>query len=197
MNTSTMLVLIVVILGIAAAVWIYLKKERTKRLRSRFGPEYNRVVQAEGGSKQAEQVLEERQKRVERLDIKPLSSGERERFAQAWEHEQARFVDQPRAAVEHADRLVADAMRARGYPMGDFEQRAADVSVAHPVVVENYRVAHAIALRDRSEEVSTEELREAMIHYRALFADLLHDDGTRPVREEASESRARAKEAGR
>src|SRR2546425_9150840 len=113
MNTSTMLVLIVVILGIAAAVWINVKKERTKRLRSRFGPEYNRVVQADGGSKQAEQVLEVRQKRVERLDIKPLSSAERERFAQAWEYEQARCVDQPRAAGQHTDRVVADALRER------------------------------------------------------------------------------------
>lgn len=202
MDSSTITVLVVaavVIIVVAAAAWIYMQKQRTKRLRSRFGPEYDRTVRAEGDARHAERVLEKREKHIEHLEIKPLSNEQRQNFARAWEHEQARFVDQPREAVRNANRLVTEVMKARGYPMGDFEQRAADVSVDHPVVVENYRVAHSIAVRDSSENVGTEALREAMIHYRALFADLLHDVGTQPVKEvtAARENKARAKEAGR
>lgn len=202
MDISTITVLVVaavVILAIAAAAWIYMQRRRTERLRSRFGPEYDRTVRAEGDVRHAERVLEKREKHVEHFEVKPLSNEQRQDFARAWEQEQARFVDQPREAVKNANRLVTEVMKARGYPMGNFEQRAADVSVDHPVVVENYRVAHSIAVRDSSENVGTEALREAMIHYRALFADLLHDGGTRPVREVTAEheNKARAKEAGR
>jgi FtsZ-interacting cell division protein ZipA len=202
MDNSTILILVVaavVIVAVAVAVWLYLQKQRTRRLRSRFGPEYNRTVRTEGSNKQAERVLEEREKRIEQLEVKPLSDRERERFAQAWEQEQAHFVDQPREALNNADRLLTEVMKARGYPMGDFDQRAADVSVDHPIVVENYRIAHNIAVRDRKEPVSTETLREAMIHYRALFADLLHDGGMRPIRDVVvpGQNTARAREAGR
>jgi FtsZ-interacting cell division protein ZipA len=198
--TVTLLVVgVVVIVAIVVAAWIYMQRRRTTRLRSRFGPEYDRTVRAEGDSRHAERVLEKREKRIESFELKPLSDEQRKNYARAWQQEQARFVDQPREAVKNANRLVTEVMKARGYPMGDFEQRAADVSVDHPVVVENYRVAHSIAVRDSSENVGTEALREAMIHYRALFADLLHDGGTRPVREVAAEpeSKSRAKEAGR
>lgn len=202
MDTSMIAVLViglVVVLAIAAAAWFYTQKQRTQRLRTKFGPEYDRAIRSEGDAKHAERVLQERQKRIERIEIRPLSQEERDRFARAWEQEQARFVDQPRVAVRNADRLVKEVMQTRGYPMGNFEQRVADVSVDHPVVVENYRVAHRIALRDEQEAVDTEELREALIHYRALFADLLHDGGMRPVRQVAVENgnRVRAKEAGR
>ena len=202
MDNSMIMILIVaavVILAVAIALWLYMQKQRTKRLRSRFGPEYNRTVRTAGSNKHAERVLEAREKRIQQIEVKPLSDGERDRFARAWEQEQAHFVDQPRDAVNNADRLVIEVMRARGYPMGDFDQRAADVSVDHPVVVENYRIAHDIAVRDRKEPVSTETLREAMIHYRTLFADLLHDGGMQPIREvlPRRESAARAREAGR
>lgn len=195
----SVVVALAVVLLVGFAAWTYLKKQRSQNLRSQFGPEYDRVVRGKENSREAERVLEERQKRIADLHIKPLDERERQRFADAWEHEQAAFVDQPRSAVRNADQLVNQVMQARGYPMGNFEQRAADVSVNHPIVVENYRVAHAIALRDQEQGASTEELREAMIHYRALFADLLHDGGMTPVRDlrTDTEPKARAKEAGR
>ena len=192
MDTLTIVLVVVVIVAVAAAIWFYLQKQRTQGLRSRFGPEYNRAVRAEGDARHAEQVLTERQKRVEKLDIKPLSAKQRDDFARQWEQEQAHFVDEPANAVDAADRLVQRVMQARGYPVVNFEQRVADVSVDHPVVVENYRVAHAIAVRRQQEEVSTEDLREAMIHYRALFADLLHDGGIQPVRELRTEEKPRS-----
>jgi FtsZ-interacting cell division protein ZipA len=186
MDTSTIIIMILavaVVLAIAVAIWFYMQKQQTSRLRTKFGPEYNRAIRSEGDAKHAEQVLAERQKRVEKLNIRALNASERNDFAQAWQQEQARFVDEPSTAVGNADRLVQRVMKARGYPVSDFEQRVADVSVDHPVVVQNYRVAHDIAARGQNEEVSTEELREAMIHYRALFADLLHDGGVRPAGE--------------
>lgn len=201
MDTSTITILILavaVVLAIAVAVWFYMQKQKTNRLRSKFGPEYNRAIRSEGDAKHAEQLLQERQKRVEKLNIRALNDGERNEFTEAWEQEQARFVDDPSTAVSNADRLVQRVMKARGYPVGDFEQRVADVSVDHPVVVQNYRVAHDIAARGQNEKVSTEELREAMIHYRALFADLLHDGGERPVRQVVrDDNNAKARGAGR
>src|SRR5262245_28327192 len=173
----------IVLIGLIVGVWFIIKARRTKELRSRFGPEYQRAVRSEGDASAAEKVLHQREQRVARLKIVPLNEEQRSRFADKWEREQAHFVDEPRAAVEAADRLVADLMRARGYPVSDFEQRVADVSVDHPVVVENYRVAHDIAVRDSQEPVSTEDLRNAMLHYRALFADLLHDGGKYPIRD--------------
>lgn len=194
----TLLIALVAVVALTA-IWFYMQKQRTQRLRSKFGPEYDRAIRSEGDARHAERVLQERQKRIERIEIRQLSAEERDRFARAWEQEQANFVDQPREAVRNAHRLVKEVMQTRGYPMGDFEQRAADVSVDHPVVVENYRVAHRIAQRAEQENVDTEELREALIHYRALFADLLHDGGMRPVRDVVAENgyRTRAKEAGR
>lgn len=200
MDTSMIIIVVlavVVIFAIAAAVWFYMQKQQTNRLRSKFGPEYNRAIRSEGDAKHAEQVLQERQKRVENLNIRALSASERDDFAHAWEEEQARFVDEPSTAVNNADRLVQRVMKARGYPVSDFEQRVADVSVDHPVVVQNYRVAHDIAARGQDGEVSTEELREAMIHYRALFADLLHDGEVHPVRQVERDANARAKGAAR
>jgi hypothetical protein len=191
------IIALVVLVALAIAMWLFLKARRTKQLRSQFGPEYQRAVRSAGTASAAERDLQERQQRVEGLEITPLDEEQRARFAEAWENEQAHFVDEPRVAVEAADRLVGDVMRARGYPVSDFEQRVADVSVDHPVVVENYRVAHNIATRDRREPVDTEELRQAMIHYRALFADLLHDGGMAPVRNVRTDTRKLAREVGR
>ena len=164
---------VIVILAIGATIWMYLQKKRTDQLRSRFGPEYQRLVETGGDRRRAELELAQRQKRVDKLDIQPLSIEDRRRFQQAWTREQARFVDDPKGAVAEADRLIGEAMKARGYPMGDFDQRAADISVDHPLVIENYRIAHAIAIKDRRGEAGTEDLRKAMVHYRSLFEELL------------------------
>jgi hypothetical protein len=194
MDSTTLIIIgVLFVLGvlgaIGVAIWFYTKQQRTKALRSKFGPEYNRVVRVEGGTGGAEQLLQERQKRVAQLNIKPLTDNQRTEFADAWEHAQAQFVDNPEAAVANADVLVQEVMSLRGYPVTDFEQRVADVSVNHPAVVQNYRIAHDIAAQHEREGVGIEKLREAMIHYRALFADLLHDGGLQPVRQVVREDR--------
>jgi hypothetical protein len=176
MDKTTIIIVaaaLVAVAAIAAAVWMYLQKKQTERLHSRFGSEYDRLAAAEGDRGRAEKALHEREKRVEKLNLVPLSPEDRDRFTGAWQLEQAGFVDDPRTAVANADKLVNEVMKARGYPRGDFEQRAADISVDHSLVVTNYRIAHDIALRDRGGETSTEELRTALLHYRMLFEDLL------------------------
>lgn len=189
MNSSTMAVAVGVFFAIGvlitliAIIWLSLRSRRTKELKSRFGPEYRRVARTEGDAAQAEQILLQREKRVHKLDIKPLTETQKNEFADAWEHAQAEFVDDPTAAVSHADVLVQEVMNVRGYPVSDFDQRVADVSVDHPAVAQNYRLAHEIAERNDRGEVRMEKLREAMLHYRALFADLLHDGGLSPVRQ--------------
>jgi len=173
MDTTTAIVLAVVaILVVIVAVW-FMMKWRTEELRKRFGPEYDRVITERGDTRQAESELAARQKRVERLDIHPLDPAERDRFVNAWRATQSHFVDAPAEAIKDADRLVSQVMRARGYPVGDFEQRAADISVDHPIVVENYRAARAIAVANERGQAGTEELRQAIVHYRVLFEDLL------------------------
>jgi hypothetical protein len=164
---------VVAFIAIGAAVWMYLQKRRTEKLRYRFGPEYERVVEQDGDRRRAEAVLEERQKRVEKFELRPLSTEDRQRFSGEWTQQQARFVDDPSGAVADADLLIREVMKTRGYPVGDFEQRTADISVDHPRVVENYRIAHDIAVRDSRGEAGTEDLRKAMVHYRALFEELL------------------------
>jgi len=197
MSPLEIILIAIVFIGLIVGGWFAIKAKRTKELRSRFGPEYNRAVRSQGDASAAEKVLHQREQRVSKLKIAPLDAEQRSRFADKWEREQAHFVDQPREAVEAADRLVAEVMRARGYPVSDFEQRVADVSVDHPVVVENYRIAHDIAVRDSREPVSTEELRNAMLHYRALFADLLHDGGKYPIRDVRPDNSRLARGAGR
>jgi hypothetical protein len=186
---SSLAIAFLIFLGVAFVValvglaWGYHNTKRTKQLKSKFGPEYRRVAGTEGDAGHAEKVLLERQKRVNRLDIHPLSEAQRNEFADAWEHAQAEFVDDPVAAVTHADVLVQEVMNVRGYPVADFDQRVADISVDHPAVAQNYRLAHDIAERNERDKVAMEKLREAMLHYRALFADLLHDGGLSPVRQ--------------
>ena len=199
MNTPMIIIIAffasAVIVAIGMGIWLVSTKRRTKALRSKFGPEYNRMARAEGDAERAEQLLQKREKRVEKLDIKPLTDRQRNDFADKWEHAQARFVDDPEAAVANADVLVQEVMNVRGYPVTDFEQRVADVSVDHPAVVQNYRLAHRIAMRHERQDVGIEKLREAMIHYRALFADLLHDGGLQPVRQVVPEERERVRRA--
>ena len=164
---------VLVALAVVVIAVVLMKKRRTEELRGKFGPEYERLVRERGDARHAERELDDRVQRVKQLHLKPLSPEHRTRFAEEWRSDQARFVDDPKGAVVEADRLVADLMQVRGYPVGDFEQRAADVSVDHPHVVQNYRTAHDIAVRERRGEASTEDLRKAMVHYRALFEDLL------------------------
>jgi len=162
-----------VVAVIALAAWLYYQKKQSRNLQKRFGPEYSRTVHELGSRTKAELELKARQKRVEHLNIVPLQPAEAARFSQAWKVLQRRFVDNPKGVVVQADRLVRELMLKRGYPMGDFAHRAADISVDHPSVVENYRAAQAIALRDERGEATTEDLRKAVVHYRALFNELL------------------------
>ena len=142
-------------------------------LRQKFGAEYDRVVLTHGSERKAEAKLADREKRIEKLNIRDLDPMEHERYSKQWQSVQSRFVDSPKGAVAEADDLVSSVMKARGYPVSEFDQRAADISVDHPRVVENYRSAHAIALRVGKEQATTEDLRTAMIHYRSLFEELV------------------------
>lgn len=180
------LTLIVAIIGVAAVIvvaFLLIRKRRSNMLRQRFGPEYDRVVKREGTVHQGEDVLQFRSERRAKLQIVPLSAASRAAFSERWTTIQTQFVDDPRGTVSEADQLVNELMQARGYPVGDFEQRAADISVDHPIVVENYRAAHEIALRHSRGQASTEDLRKAIVHYRSLFDDLLKDSF--PERKEA------------
>jgi len=174
-NTQTWLIVVAVavLVLIALAAWFFYQKKQSQKLQQRFGPEYKRAIDQLGSRTKAESELKEREKRVERLHIVPLAPPEAARFSQAWKAVQSRFVDNPKNAVVEADKLVRELMQKRGYPVGDFERRAADISVDHPNVVENYRVAQAIAMRAERGSADTEELRKAVVHYRALFAELL------------------------
>jgi hypothetical protein len=165
---------VVVIALLALAAWFFSqKKKQSARLQQRFGPEYTRTIDELGGRTKAEAELKAREKRVEDLTITALAPAEAARFSQAWNALQARFVDNPKGVVVQADQLVRELMVKRGYPMGDFERRAADISVDHPTVVEHYRAAQAIAARDERGEADTEELRKAVVHYRVLFDEML------------------------
>jgi hypothetical protein len=169
---AVMIVLVAII--VAALIFTTVRKRRSERLRERFGP-YGRVLRKEGDAQKAEQVLKFRQQHRDQLIIRALSATDRSSFMYRWNEVQARFIDDPPSGVNLADSLVSDVMQARGYPIADFERQAADLSVDHPVVVENYRKAHAIALRQGRGQASTEDLRTAMVHYRSLFQELLDD----------------------
>jgi hypothetical protein len=179
------IVVVVAVVVVAALVWAMLMRQRSARLRSTFGPEYDRTLDASGGRRrEAESDLRARRDRREQLDIRPLNPASRERYLNAWRQTQERFVDAPSEAVAEADRLVTDVMRERGYPMENFEQRAADISVDHPNVVNDYREAHAVSVANANGEADTEELRRAFVHYRSLFEDLLEPgDAAQEVRE--------------
>jgi hypothetical protein len=175
--STTQLALIIGFVAIVAAgiaTMLFLRKRRTARLRTQFGgPEYTRAVREGGNQRRAENKLEKRAERVESFHIRALAPADHARFMESWRKVQGRFVDSPGGAVTEADQLLGDVMSQRGYPVSDFEQRAADISVDHPLVMENYRAGHGIAARQALGQASTEELRQAMIHYRTLFEELV------------------------
>jgi hypothetical protein len=178
MNSTTLILialLVVVALAAGAAVMFATRhrKRESLRLKGQFGPEYDRAVERLGGQSQAEAELRKREARIAKLNIAPLTAEQAARFSQAWKRVQGVFVDNPSGAVAQADKLVQEVMNARGYPMGDFERRASDISVDHPTVVEAYRAAQVIAGRDARGEADTEQLRKAFVHYRTLFSELL------------------------
>lgn len=168
-GAAAVLVAIVVI----AAAYMRSHASRSEQLRDQFGDEYDQAVNDLGGSNRAERELSSRKARVESLHIRELSAGNRQRFAQEWEHTQSRFVDDPAGAIRTADGLIGEVMHLRGYPVGDFETRSADLSVDHPAVVSNYRAAHGVSLKNDEGAATTEELRRAMVNYRELFLDLV------------------------
>jgi hypothetical protein len=180
-----------VVAVLAVVAWQALARRRTGRLQDRFGPEYDRTVGSAESKREAEAELQAREERRRRLDIQPLSYATRDRYIQTWRVVQAQFVDDPGAAVASADSLIRSVMAERGYPVEDFEQRAADISVDHPQVVENYRRAHRLAVASAGGSVSTEDLRQAMQHFRALFDELVEPAADQPIaREEPSSERA-------
>ena len=184
-SDTLMLVVIAAVVVVAAlAAWAYISRRRRLNLRDRFGPEYDRTVEAVGPAR-AESVLRDRANRVSRFNLRKLSQEQADSFAREWRRIQARFVDDPVGAVADADQLVTQVMTARGYPLEDFDRRADDLSVDHPVVVQNYRTARALALRRQRGEAETEEMRQAVVNYRALFDELL-DVETRGANRRAS-----------
>jgi hypothetical protein len=176
---AIVIAVVVAVVVIAVISFLLARKRRSQQLRQRFGPEYDRVLKKEGEVHRAEGVLEMRAKRREKFTLRPLPEASRLDFVERWRMVQSQFVDEPKGSVAQADLLVNELMETRGYPMSDFEQRAADISVDHPVVVENYRAAHNIAVRHSAGQASTEDLRKAMVHYRTLFEELLGDSAER------------------
>ncbi len=186
MDTRLIFTLIAVVAVVVLLVAVfYARRRRSIQLRERFGPEYERIVRESGSTGSAEKELEKRVKRVERLRLQPLSQSARRSYMERWMDIQRRFVDDPKGAVFAADELIAEVMNAEGYPVADFEQRAADISVEHPLLVSNYRVAHDITVRERGGAASTEELRKAIVHYRFLFEQLIESESESEGREVA------------
>jgi hypothetical protein len=173
MNTTAMIAVVIAVVALAVAVWAVWQTQRTKHLRTKFGPEYDYTVQREGDRRKAEAELAAREAKAKRLQIRELTPQERDEFASAWRDQQARFVEDPAQAVAAADALVSRVMTARGYPTADYETQAAYASVDHARVIGDYREAHAIAERCHRGQVNTEDLRRAMISYRALFESLV------------------------
>jgi hypothetical protein len=173
MTTATLIIGVVIVVVAAILAWYFLRQQRSKNLKSHFGPEYTHAIHQYGDQAKAEDALLARQKRHEKLQLHSLSIPERESFASKWHDAQSRFVDDPAGSIQEADRLVCEVMTARGYPMLEFDNRAEDLSVDYPLVVKNYRAAHVIASRHDEGQASTEELRQAMVYYRDLFDELL------------------------
>jgi hypothetical protein len=183
MDQRTMIIIGVVAVAIVVVIAALLiaRKRRSDHLKQQFGPEYDRAIKRHGDARHAEPVLLEREKRVEKFSLHPLSPVDRERYAAEWASVQKRFVDDPSMAVTQAEKLVTAVMSARGYPMGDFEQRAADISVNYPTVVQNYRSAREITLRHAQGQSSTEDLRQSMVYFRSLFDELLDSRKTEKI----------------
>jgi hypothetical protein len=177
MNPTYIIIVVAVLVIIGAVLgMIFARRQRSERLHDQFGTEYDHTVQALGGEKKAHTELEERQRYIKALNIRPLSVSERERYLSDWTAVQSNFVDEPRRAIVDADRLIMEVMQLRAYPVSDFEQRAADVSVNYPALVSNYRAAREVAIRNENHHAGTEDLRQALINYRSLFDELLETD---------------------
>lgn len=172
-TTTLILAIVLIVLAIGTVAWVVMQRQKSAKLKRRFGSEYDRAIKEYGGRTKAEAELNKREQRVAGLNIVPITATDAARFSNAWSSLQGRFVDDPQGVVAEADLLVRELMIKRGYPMGDFELRAADISVDHPSVVKNYRAAQTIALRNARREADTEELRTAVVHYRTLFDELL------------------------
>jgi hypothetical protein len=183
MSAWLTIVLIIIVLVIVAAILLAVRASRRKQLQKKFGPEYDRVVADADSRTDAERELRDREKRHAELELKPLSAESKAKYSVAWEEVQIQFVDAPETAVSTADELTTRLIAERGYPTGDYDDQLATLSVAHARTLEHYRDAHAISERSKSGEASTEDLRQALVHYRALFADLL---GENPVRSEGA-----------
>lgn len=183
MNTTTIIIVVavIVIVGVILAL-IFSRRNRSKQLHEKFGSEYDHTIETMGSEKKAQTELNERQKHVETLDIHPLSVSQHDQYLADWTAVQSKFVDEPGQAINDADRLIMEVMQLRGYPVSDFEQRAADISVKYPALVTNYRGAREIANKNKEGQANTEELRQAMIYYRSLFDELLKTEPV--VREE-------------
>jgi hypothetical protein len=185
MNTTLLIAGIALVVIVVASILalLLLRKRHTGQLRGKFGgAEYDRAMREGGSKRKAEASLDKRTERVEGLHLQPLAAADRARFEDSWRKIQARFVDSPAGAVLEADQLLGDVMSVRGYPVSDFEQRAADISVDHPLVLTNYRTGHEIALRQAKGQASTEDLRQAMIHYRTLFEELVSEPKVAPLK---------------
>ena len=175
MNSTYIIIAVVLVLVIMGAIMApnFARRKRSERLHDHFGTEYDHTVETLGNEKKAHAELDERQRHVKTLNIQPLSDSEREHYLADWAAVQSKFVDEPGEAVVEADGLIMEVMQLRAYPVSDFEQRAADISVSYPALVSNYRAAREIAIKNKEQEANTEELRQAMIHYRSLFEELL------------------------
>ncbi len=179
---------VVVLVVVAILIWVSARRRHMAKLREHFGPEYDHAVQSMGDERKAVAELEERQKRVDAMEIQPLSTVQRDRYMSQWRAIQTNFVDDPRQALAGADQLIKEVMQVRGYPVADFEQQAGDLSVHYPKVVTNYRHAHEIAQRSAQGQADTEEIRQAMVDYRSLFEDLVEAEGVeeKPALQEES-----------
>ena len=180
-RTTIVIVIVAVAIVVVIAALLIARRRRSDHLKQQFGPEYDRAIKQHGDARHAEPVLLEREKRVEKFSLHPLSPVEREQYANEWAAVQRRFVDDPSMAVIQAEKLVTAVMTTRGYPMGDFEQRAADISVNYPAVVQNYRAAREITLRHAQGQSSTEDLRQSMVYFRSLFDELLTSHKTEKI----------------
>lgn len=189
MKTETLILILsaaVILIAIGMIAWLAIRSVRSQRLRKKFGPEYDYTIEKVGDRRMAEETLQEREKRVMQLDIRALGENQRDRYHGEWMGIQTDFVDNPSKSVDDANRLITEVMITRGFPVADFEQRAADLSVMYPDFVPNYRNAYAIALKNKNKEASTEELRQAMVYYHSLFEELL---GTVPNKEVEAEEK--------
>jgi hypothetical protein len=184
MNTTYLIIAVVLVLLVLGVILgaIFSRRQRSKKFQNKYGPEYDRTVQNAGNEKKAQAEMGERQKHVDTMNIRPLSVSERARYQAEWTAIQAKFVDQPGQATVEADHLIMEVMKVRAYPVSDFEQRAADISVNYPALVSNYRAAREIAIKNEQHSANTEELRQALIYYRSLFDEFLKDEAAVPER---------------